>query len=172
MTKPVINLADVVLRAWGHGSGQPPGIDAQAPFEAKIGAVAAPIGAKKLGANLIAVPPGKRAFPRHNHRANEELFYVISGEGVVRIGDESYPIRAGDVIVCPAGGPETAHHLLNTSASEELRYLAISTMQRPEISEYPDSGKFANFWEPVPGAPERADRFVGRRSRADYWDGE
>jgi len=124
------------------------------------------------GAVLGGVAAAGGRDDQRGRRANEELFYVIAGEGVVRIGDESYPVHAGDVIVCPAGGPETAHHLLNISASEELRYLAISTMLRPEISEYPDSQKFATFVEPVPGAPERSDRFVGRRSRADYWDGE
>jgi len=66
---------------------------------------------------------------------------VLAGSGEIRIGDETFPIRAGDIIACPAGGHETAHQIINTE-SQELRYLAISTQQSPEIAEYPDTGRF------------------------------
>ncbi len=40
--------------------------------------------------------------------------------------------RRGDVVVCPAGGPETAHQLM-ASESEPLCYLAVSTMNEPDV---------------------------------------
>jgi uncharacterized cupin superfamily protein len=43
------------------------------------------------------------------------------GSGKIRIGDETFPIRTGDIIACPAGGHETAHQIVNTG-SQELRY--------------------------------------------------
>lgn len=75
-----------------------------------MGFIAPLLGAQKLGYNLTVVLPGKRAFPFHNHRVNEEMFFVIEGAGEVRIGEAVYPIRSRDVVACPAGEPETAHH--------------------------------------------------------------
>lgn len=139
-----------------------------------MGFIAPLLGAQKLGYNLTVVPPGKRAFPFHNHRVNEEMFFVIEGAGEVRIGEAVYPIRSGDVIACPAGGPETAHQMINTGTLE-LKYLAISTKLSPEIAEYPDSGKFGVLAE-SPAGPDgqpRGFRFVGRDTPSlDYWDEE
>ena len=102
------------------------------------------------------------------------MFYVIEGKGEIRIGKETYPIRSGDLIACPPGGPETAHQIVNTS-EEELRYLAIATNESPEIAEYPDSGKFgvlAEYPADKAGKPQFF-RFVGRESqRLNYWEGE
>ena len=104
--------------------------------------VGARIGARLLGYNITAVPPGKRAFPLHNHHANEEMFFILAGSGELRVGAEVWSIRAGDFIASPPGGPESAHQIINTG-SEEMRYLAVSTMITPETVEYPDSSKVA-----------------------------
>jgi uncharacterized cupin superfamily protein len=96
---------------------------------------------------------------------NEEMFFILEGAGEVRIGDKTHPIKKGDFIAHPPGGPETAHQIVNTS-EKELRYLAVSTMQSPEIADYPDSKKFGVL---------RADgsRFLGRVDQSlNYWDGE
>jgi uncharacterized cupin superfamily protein len=147
---------------------------AEARYDMRMGAIATRIGAQKLGYNLTAVPPGKRAFPFHCHRVNEEMFFVLEGTGEVRIGTETHPIRAGDFIACPPGGPELAHQIVNTGAVE-LRYLAVSTRQDPEVAEYPDSGKFGVMAEYPPGADGKPAgfRFVGTADKASgYWDGE
>jgi uncharacterized cupin superfamily protein len=173
--RPILNLADIEFRPWGHGVGMPgQKTDASPQFAAKLGAIGSKIGAQKLGYNLTVIPPGKRAFPRHSHRVNEEMFFILDGTGEVRIGDRTWPIRQGDVIACPPGGPETAHHIVNTGA-DEMRFLAVSTMLTPEIADYPDSGKFGVFAiEGVdPDGRPRGTRFVGRRETGlDYWDGE
>lgn len=165
MTRPILNIADLEFRPWGKGER----------FEARMGAIGTRLGAQKLGYNLTALPPGKRAFPFHNHRANEEMFFVVEGEGEVRIGEARYPIRSGDVIACPPGGPETAHQIINTSQTAELKYLAVSTRLSPEIADYPDSGKFGVLAELPPGADgkPRVWRFLGRgEASLDYWEGE
>src|SRR5689334_19011631 len=99
MRKNIINIAEVELtpRPAQHA---PSGAAAER-FEARIGMVGVKLGAKKLGYNITAVPPGKRAFPFHSHRVQEEMFFVIDGTGEVRIGSETFPIRAGDIIACP-----------------------------------------------------------------------
>ncbi len=164
--KPILNIADLTYTDWGRG----------ATFAAKIGAIGMKIGAQKLGYNVTVVPPGKRAFPRHSHRANEEMFFILDGSGELRVGSETHPLRGGDVIACPPGGPETAHQIVNTSDAE-LRYLSVSTMISPEIAEYPDSGKVGMFHYLPPdanGAPQRM-RYVIENQQTDmddYWKGE
>ena len=146
----------------------------EAGFEARMAAIAAPLGATKLGCRLTVVPPGKKAFPHHVHHVNDELFVILSGEATLRFGSERYPVRSGDVIVCPAGGADQAHQLINNSAGE-LRYLSISSMGLPEVAEYPDSGKFGVYSVTAPDAtpPQRRLVFLGRTvSGVDYFDGE
>ncbi len=172
MPRPILNLADVELQP------RPAAFAATGPaaerYDARMGLIAARLGAQKLGYNLTAVPPGKRAFPSHNHRVNEEMFFILEGAGEIRIGDAVYPIRPGDVIACPPGGKETAHQIVNTGGTE-LKYLAVSTKLSPDIAEYPDSGKFGVLAEygPGPDGKPQMFRFIGRESlNAPYWEGE
>ena len=141
MLRPIVNIADVSLDPTSPNWAVATGHSAE-DFAAKTGAIGARIGARKLGYNITAVPPGKRAAPFHSHPAKEEMFFVLHGSGEVRIGEARYPIRPGDIIACPAGGKETAHQIINTG-TEELRYLAVSTEHSLEMAQYPDSGRFA-----------------------------
>jgi uncharacterized cupin superfamily protein len=162
--KPIINLDDVALEDQAHGDR----------FACRDGSVGAAIGARLLGCSLTVVPPGKRAWPFHNHHVNEEMFVILSGTGSVRFGDQVHPIRAGDVIAAPPGGTATAHQIVNDSDGE-LRYLAISTMIPSEVLEYPDSGKVAIYVGSAPGqdpAPRTIDFRGHLGARAGYWDGE
>jgi uncharacterized cupin superfamily protein len=143
-------------------------------FEAHIAPIAAPLGATKLGCRLTVLGPGKKAFPHHVHHVNDELFVILSGEGTLRFGAERYPVRSGDVIVCPAGRADKAHQLVNTS-SAELRYLSISSVELPEVAEYPDSNKFGVYSVTAADTkpPQRRLVFLGRTaSGVDYFDGE
>jgi uncharacterized cupin superfamily protein len=172
MPKPIINIADIELEP--RPAGLTPSGPAAERFDAKMGFIGPRIGARKLGYNITAVPPGKRAFPFHNHRVNEEMVFVLQGTGEIRIGENTYPIRAGDVIACPAGGKEAARQIINSSA-EELRYLAVSTKLSPEIVDYPDSGKFGILAELPAGADGKPQRFVfvGRENESlNYWERE
>lgn len=119
--------------------------------------------AKKLGAGFDILEPGKIACPYHYHLAQEEMFVILEGEGTLRVAGERVPVRAGDVIFIPPG-PEYPHHLINTG-SAPMKYLSISTQERPEVCYYPDSDKLGAF---APG-----HRMLQRRADAlDYWDGE
>ncbi len=166
MTDRILNIDDLEYRPWSHGDR----------FEAKMGEIGLRLGSEKLGYNLTVVAPGKSAFPFHSHRVNEEMFFVLEGQGEVRIGDERHPVRRGDVIACPPGGPDSAHQMVNTSDSEELKYLAVSTMQTPEIAEYPDSGKYgvlARFRSADGDEPEVLRLLLRQRDEMpDYWEGE
>ena len=172
MSRPIVNINDVELQA------RPAAMAATGPAAARCDArmafISPQLGAQKLGYNLTVVPPGKRAFPFHNHHVNEEMFFIVEGEGEVRIGAQTYPIRRGDVIACPAGDKTLAHQIINTSAAE-LRYLAVSTKFSPDLAEYPDSGKFGVLADLPPSADGKPNRFmfVGRAENSlNYWEGE
>ena len=173
MPKLVLNLAEVEFRNVGHGTSYPGAADPPEKFQARIGDLGRRLGAQKLGYNLTVVPAGKRAFPFHNHRANEEMFFVLEGAGEIRIGAATYPIKAGDAICCPAGGPETAYQIVNTS-NGDLKYLAVSTRISPEIAEYPESGKFGVYGEfPGEDGKPKGFRFISRAAASiNYYDGE
>lgn len=161
MQKPIINPADLELEHWQEG----------AFFESRVASFGAQLGLKNLGIGYGEVPPGKSGCPFHNHYIEEELFVILSGEGEYRFGQNSYAVKAGDVLGAPPGGPETAHHLINTGAVP-LKYLSISANAEAEIVEYPDSGKFLAKARAKDGGKPRF-RFIGRReSEVDYWDGE
>lgn len=119
--------------------------------------------ARKLGASVDVLAPGKRGCPYHFHRAQEEMFIVLEGEGSLRVAGEMVPVRAGDVVFIPAG-PEYPHQLINTSAAP-LKYVSVSTQERPEICEYPDSGKYMAYDKGFHGIQRTG-------SNLDYWDGE
>ena len=157
--KPVINLAEIPLEHTGEQDG----------FVQSYGDISSLIGARRLGYNLTICPPGKRACPFHNHHVNEEMFLILEGEGVLRFGDQEYPLRKDDIVACPPGKREVAHQIINTG-STDLRYLSLSTMDRHEICEYPDSDKVGVFV----GKYGKMDlRLLFRAGEAvDYMDGE
>lgn len=157
--KPVVNLDELELEA----------TDPQGPFEQQYGVIADKIGAKRLGYNLTITPPGKRACPFHNHHVNEEMFMILEGEGLLRFGDQEYPLRQHDIIACPPGKRDVAHQIINTG-KEDLKYLALSTMDRHEIAEFPDSDKVGVYVGEYGNMDLRLTFRAGES--VDYNDGE
>ena len=132
-------------------------------YDTRSGGVSAGTAATKLGAGFDILAPGKQSCPYHYHLAQEEMFVILEGEGTLRVAGERVPIRAGDVIFIPPGA-EYPHHILNTG-TQPMKYLSISTQEKPEICYYPDSDKLGAF---APG-----HRVLQRRPDAlDYWDRE
>lgn len=174
MTSTILNIDALEFQPWGHGVPIPGAGQANDRYQARIGFVSRQLGAKKLGYNLTILPPGKSAFPFHCHSVNEEMFFVVEGQGEIRFAQDRHPIRAGDIIACPAGGPETAHQIVNTSEAD-LKLLAVSTQLSPEVCEYPDTGRFGLLAE-MPsstGGKPRQLRFIGRVNESlEYWQGE
>ena len=141
---------------------RPPLYDA---LSARLGAGTA---AKALGISVDVVAPGMRSCPYHLHHAQEEAFVILEGTGTLRVAGEMLALQTGDVAFLPAG-PEYPHQIINTS-SAPLTYLSISTKERPEIVEYPDSGKYLAMAGPP--RPEGFDRIGTLAEDLDYWEGE
>ena len=151
----VVNVEDVELKHFSKGD----------QYECRAVRLGPLLGAKDLGYSYDVVPPGKRSCPFHSHRGEEEMFFILRGTGTLRYGSETRRIRAGDVICCPTGGPETAHQIVNDSHGE-LAYLSVSTTMPAEVCEYPDSGKIGAFGDGGMRHMTRATDGV------DYWVGE
>jgi uncharacterized cupin superfamily protein len=158
---PVLNLADAPVVSGGHGDH----------FAYQIAEVAQALGARTIGANVTRVPPGRAAFPFHHHYANEEHFFVLAGQGVLRAGNDTYPVGPHDYIVHLAGGPDLAHQLVNTG-TEDLVYLAISTRITPEVVGYPDAGKTGVRIRYSQDPTMRFNLHDASKGEVDYWDGE
>ena len=130
MTKPIMNLDEVHFND----------VEENGLYTSSRGQISNHIGAEKLGYNLTVLPPGKAQCPFHSHHGEEEMFFVLEGEGELRFGDKRYPIRKHDVIACPTGGADVAHQIINTGKTD-MRYLALSNVVHLEVCEYPDSQK-------------------------------
>jgi uncharacterized cupin superfamily protein len=89
---------------------------------------------------FYTLPPGKSSYPFHYHVNNEEVFYIISGQGVLDTPNGTRGVAAGDVIICPAGA-EGAHRLTNASDTEHFVYLDVDTNRTPDVVYYPRSSK-------------------------------
>lgn len=113
-----------------------------------------------LGVVQTRVPPGATSCPFHHHLREDEVFFVLSGRGVLRYGDALHELVAGDCVSCPAG-TGIAHQLANPY-DEDLIYLAIGPHDPHEVCGYPDSGKVM----------VRALGMIGRLERTEYLAGE
>lgn len=54
-------------------------------------------GAKNTLVSIYEIPPKKAAYPYHFHHNNEETFYIISGEGILRTPIGERKVSAGEV---------------------------------------------------------------------------
>jgi mannose-6-phosphate isomerase-like protein (cupin superfamily) len=75
----------------------------------------APEGSTQLTFGAAEIDPGKE-IPVHRHRVGdryvEEGFFVLDGEGEVRVGDQTSPIRVGSF--CVMSPAEGFHSIRNT----------------------------------------------------------
>ncbi len=159
----IINLDQLEFSLHSHGES----------FQAEIAPVANNLKTDKLGYRVTRVPPGKSAWPLHAHYANEEMFFVLSGSGSVKIGSAVHKIRVGDFISAPPN-PEEPHQIINSSDST-LTYLCVSTMLEPEVAVYPNSNKIGVVAGAPPGRVGNKNgifKIVKNDSGLGYWDGE
>ncbi len=103
-----------------------------------VAPVGAQAGARELAANVYELDPSAVGSPLHIHHANEELLFVLAGTVSLRGPDGTQVLSAGAVVAFPRG-QAGAHSLVNRSDAP-VRYIVVSTTNRPDIVEYPDTG--------------------------------
>lgn len=121
-------------------------------------------GANNALVSIYEIPPEKAAYPYHYHHKNEETFYILSGEGILRTQDGERKVSAGDLLFFPAG-PAGAHKLTNCSATENLTYLDFDVVHDVDIAVYPDSDKIGIWGMGI-------NKIYPCSSAVDYYEGE
>lgn len=120
--------------------------------------------AKNTVVSVYEIPPLKSAYPYHYHHKNEETFYILSGEGILKTPDGERKVTAGELLFFPTG-PEGAHRLTNSSQTEMLVYIDFDAVHDIDIAVYPDSEKLG-VWGMGINQVFPQDRSV------DYYHGE
>ena len=127
--------------------------------------VGAHIEAELIGGSMYELEPGDRLWPYHTHHANEEWAIVLRGRPTLRTPDGEHELTEGDV-VCFRRGKAGAHQVRNDTDAP-IRVLMLSTLLKPDIVEYLDSGK-------VGARSVDGERILMSRPGPvlEYWEGE
>jgi uncharacterized cupin superfamily protein len=120
--------------------------------------------AEQCNVSVYEIPPGKSAYPYHYHLRNEEVFYIISGTGILKTPGEERVVSCGELIYFPAN-ENGAHKLTNASETETLVYIDFDTRNEIDVCFYPDSEKIG-IWGKGINKTFRNNQFV------NYYDGE
>jgi mannose-6-phosphate isomerase-like protein (cupin superfamily) len=64
------------------------------------------------------LPPGTAVTP-HHHRQIEEIYYIVSGQGLMTVGDEIREVEAGDAVYVPCGH----RHTLENTGTQPITLL-------------------------------------------------
>jgi uncharacterized cupin superfamily protein len=158
-------MANVYEPEWDAKQDRP-------PFTWRRARVGWQAGCKKLGASVFELPPGSSSFPLHVHYANEEIIVVLSGSPTLRTLESEVELTPGELVGCPVG--RCGAHRLDNRGNELARVLIVSTMNAPELNEYPDTGR---LWARTQAPGARPDgevvQILGRPDpAADYLEGE
>ena len=126
-------------------------------------------GAEHAGVNYGRLEPGHAGAPPHCHSADEELFVVLEGGGMLELWPspalaeesprEERQIQAGHVISRP---PSTGISHFFRAGSAGMTFLAYGTRRQNDVCYYPRSNKI--FW--------RGLGLIARLEPLDYDDGE
>ena len=114
--------------------------------------------------SIYEVPPGKAAYPYHYHHKNEETFYILSGEGLLKTPDGERKVGAGELLFFPTG-PAGAHKLTNCSDTEKLVYIDFDVVHDIDIAVYPDSDKIGIWGRGI-------NKIYPQSADVDYYSGE
>lgn len=114
--------------------------------------------------SVYEVPPRKAAYPYHFHHKNEETFYILSGEGMLRTPEGERKVCAGELLFFPAA-PEGAHKLTNCSDTENLVYIDFDVVHDVDVTVYPDSDKIGIWGKGI-------NKLYPNGADVGYYDGE
>jgi uncharacterized cupin superfamily protein len=99
-------------------------------------------GLKRLGVNLIRIPPGKESFIPHAHSVEEEFVFVLEGVGVVVLDGVAHAIGPGDFVGFPTDG--VVHSVISRGPGD-LLYLTGGERSKVEVADMPSIGKTTVF---------------------------
>ena len=116
-----------------------------------------------VGMVIEELAPGMRSCLAHYHMLEEEHALILEGQMTLRLGEQTYEMKAGDYVCFPAG--QKAGHCFVNNSTAVCRFLMIGENNKNEVTVHTDSNKI-NV------------RSLGRGHIYDkantkaYWDGE
>ncbi|RJS85917.1 cupin domain-containing protein [Candidatus Bathyarchaeota archaeon] len=81
------------------------------------------VGSKKLIIAVRVLKPGEVVEP-HKHEVEEQFYLVLSGRGIVKIGDEEREVGPFDAVYIPPG----TVHSSEAIGDEPFRYLYVEAL--------------------------------------------
>jgi uncharacterized cupin superfamily protein len=95
-------------------------------------------GSVRTGLNTFSQTTEGPRYAPHCHSAEEEIFVILEGAGVVRLEDDEHPVRAGHAI-SRRPGTGIPHSFVATVGP--FTHLAYGTRDPNDIVFYPESGE-------------------------------
>jgi uncharacterized cupin superfamily protein len=117
-------------------------------------------GTERVGLSRYRLAAGERAMPAHVHADEEEIFYVLGGDGLSWQDGRTYAVRAGDCILHRAGAE--VHTVVG--AGDGLDVLAFGSGSATGLTWLPRAGAWWNgpHWLPHDGPdPFAAEEAAG-----------
>lgn len=76
----------------------------------------------------VTIEPGGRSV-RHYHRQQEEVYYILQGQGQMELDDEVHSVQPGDTVIIP---PLTRHLIRNTGTQDLVMVVTCAPAWSPE----------------------------------------
>lgn len=87
-----------------------------------------------IGFHIIEVEPGCESTEYHVHHHEDECTYVLSGRGVVTLGEDDFDIGPGDFIGYRAGG---LAHTMRAVGNQPLVCIVAGERLAHDVGDYP-----------------------------------
>ena len=100
---------------------------------------------------------GKWSMQLHSHPDFEEYWFVLKGKGQIIVGDETYDVEVGDLVITPRGVPHKArgdmtflcttskHNVYGQTLGSKMQYLANDKPHRDNPKDAPDIGTYSEI---------------------------
>jgi uncharacterized cupin superfamily protein len=156
---------------FGEPAPRPPNIvnlqEAPKAFGGTTRTIAAAAGSVRTGLHWVQLPAGQTGAPAHCHSAEEEVFVILDGDGVLELwpspvaasrgaAREDVRVRAGHVVARP---PATKIAHAFRAGDDGMTLLVYGTREPNDITYYPQSNEI--FWRGV-GVIGRADALTSQ----------
>lgn len=135
--------------------GQYPNSDEGLGFTRRVGRAA---GLRKIGINLVRLPPGHRTSWPHAEEKEEEFVYVLEGDVEAWVDGVLHPMKPGDLAAFPSG-TGVCHTFINNGEREARLLVGGETDKSDNRIFYPlhpgrrDDMPWSHWWD---DAPQRA----------------
>jgi mannose-6-phosphate isomerase-like protein (cupin superfamily) len=111
--KPVLrNTAEVL---WENPPGHSPGAISKMLVRPET------TGSRQIDFRISTYQPMSHVAP-HTHRVQEQVYHVVSGEGLMELNGERSVMRPGDFVFIPPG----VEHAIYNTGTEDLTFFVIT----------------------------------------------